>query len=75
VTTDLPNIKCPALVLAGMHDRLRPPAFVRGIAGKIPNARYVEVDSGHIMPVQAPRELTAAMIEFYLSLSSPGLSR
>jgi 3-oxoadipate enol-lactonase len=75
VTADLPNIKCPALVLAGVHDRLRPPAFVRGIAGKIPNARYAEIDSGHVMPVQAPQALAAAMIEFYLSLSSPGLSR
>jgi 3-oxoadipate enol-lactonase len=70
VTTDLSNIKCPALVLAGVHDRLRPPAFVRGIAGKIPNARYVEVDSGHIMPVQAPHALVMAMTNVYAEIGS-----
>ena len=76
VTPDLPNIKCPALVLAGMHDKLRPPAFVSGVAGKIPGARFAELPSGHIMPVQAPQALAAAMADFYASLlSSPGWSR
>jgi 3-oxoadipate enol-lactonase len=70
VTPDLPNIKCPALVLAGTHDKLRPPAFVRAVAGKIPNARYLEIDSGHIMPVQAPRALAAAMTNFYAEIGS-----
>jgi 3-oxoadipate enol-lactonase len=68
VTPDLPSIKCPALVLAGTHDKLRPPAFVRGIAGKIPDARYAEIDSGHVMPVQAPRALAAAMMDFYVAM-------
>ena len=70
VTPDLPNIKCPALVLAGTHDKLRPPAFVRAVAGKIPNARHAEIDSGHIMPVQAPRALAAAMTTFYAEIGS-----
>jgi pimeloyl-ACP methyl ester carboxylesterase len=68
VTPDLPNIKCPALVLAGTHDKLRPPAFVRGIADKIPGARYAEIDSGHIMPVQAPQALSSAMTNFYAAV-------
>jgi 3-oxoadipate enol-lactonase len=62
---DLPAIECSALVLAGSHDRLRAPAFVRGVAERIPNARYDEIDSGHVMPVQAPAALTAAMAAFY----------
>jgi 3-oxoadipate enol-lactonase len=68
VMPDVPNIKCPALVLAGTHDRLRPPAFVRGIADKIPDARYGEIDSGHVMPVQAPQALAAAMTDFYIAI-------
>jgi 3-oxoadipate enol-lactonase len=64
-TPDLASVQCPALVLAGLHDRLRPPAFVRGIAARIPGARYAEIDSGHIMPLQAPGALAAAMTGFY----------
>jgi 3-oxoadipate enol-lactonase len=62
---DLPAIDCPALVLAGSYDRLRPPAFVRGVAERIRNARYAEVESGHVMPVQAPEALIVAMAAFY----------
>jgi 3-oxoadipate enol-lactonase len=68
VTPDLPGIKCPALVLAGKYDKLRPPAFVRGVADKIPGARYAELPGGHIMPVQAPRALAAAMMDFYAAI-------
>jgi len=62
---DLAEIACPALVLAGTHDRLRPPAFVRGVAERIRSARYDEIDSGHVMPMQAPEALAAAMAAFY----------
>jgi 3-oxoadipate enol-lactonase len=68
VTPDLQNIKCPTLVLAGTHDTLRPPAFVRGIAGRIPGARYAEINSGHIMPLQAPDALAVAMTDFYAAI-------
>jgi 3-oxoadipate enol-lactonase len=70
VTPDLAEIKCPALVLSGTHDKLRPPSFVQGIAAKIRNAHYAEIDSGHIMPAQAPQALAAAMTDFYASLGS-----
>ena len=69
-TPDLSVIRCPTLVLAGKHDRLRPPDFVRGVAAAIPGARYAEIDSGHIMPVQAPAEMAAAMTAFYESLKA-----
>jgi 3-oxoadipate enol-lactonase len=65
VMPDLPNIKCPTLVLAGTRDKLRPPAYVRDIAQRIPGARYQEINSGHIMPLQAPQAMAAAMIAFY----------
>lgn len=68
-TPDLGAISCPALVLAGTRDKLRPPEFVRGVAAKIPGARWTEIDSGHIMPVQAPDALAKAMLAFYDSLA------
>jgi 3-oxoadipate enol-lactonase len=62
---DLAAIRCPTLVLAGRHDRLRPPDYVKGIAAQIAGAELKELDSGHIMPLQAPEALGAAMEDFY----------
>lgn len=62
---DLGSLRCPVLVLAGRHDRLRPPDYVKGIAARIAGAELREIDSGHIMPVQAPAAMAAAMERFY----------
>ncbi len=68
---DLPNVACPALVLAGAHDKLRPPDFVRGLCGRHPGMRNTrEIDSGHVMPVQAPDAMTVAMLAFYARIGS-----
>jgi 3-oxoadipate enol-lactonase len=63
--TALAQITCPVLVLAGEHDKLRPPDFVRDFAARILGARCTLIPSGHIMPVQAPDAMLAAMDEFY----------
>jgi 3-oxoadipate enol-lactonase len=65
---DLTTIRCPTLVLAGRHDRLRPPDFVRNVASRIPGASCVEVDSGHVMPMQAPDAMIGEMRRFYRRL-------
>jgi 3-oxoadipate enol-lactonase len=65
---DLKAIRCPTLVLAGRHDRLRPPDFVRKVASRIPGASCVEIDSGHVMPMQAPAALVKEMLGFYRRL-------
>jgi 3-oxoadipate enol-lactonase len=62
---DLAVLRCPVLVLAGKHDRLRPPEHARGVADRIRGVRYSEIDSGHLMPVQTPVEMAAAMMAFY----------
>ncbi|MGE0565279.1 MAG: alpha/beta fold hydrolase [Pseudolabrys sp.] len=64
-TPDLPRLRCPTLVLAGAHDRLRPPSYVRDIAARVPGAQFRELDSGHVMPVQAPDAMAAAMAAFH----------
>jgi 3-oxoadipate enol-lactonase len=71
-TQDLPRIACPALVLAGKHDKLRPPPEVERVAARIPSARYALIDCGHIMPVQAPAEMSRAMFAFYDDIGGAG---
>ncbi len=62
----LSEIRCPALVIGGSLDRVRPPAIAQDVAKAIPGARYVEIDTGHYMAVQAP-DLIARCIDEFLS--------
>lgn len=62
----LAAIKCPVLVLAGEHDKVRYPARVRAeVASKIAHARFEAVESGHVMPVETP-QLAIDIIRGYL---------
>lgn len=63
--TELGNINCPTLMIGCVHDVLRPPAVVQELAKLIPNARYIEADSGHFMHVQTP-ELFMQMVMPFL---------
>jgi 3-oxoadipate enol-lactonase len=60
----LPSLAHPCLLLAGTRDVLRPPAYVRSLAARIANAQYAELDSGHVMPVQAPHALAEQILRF-----------
>ncbi|OYX85432.1 MAG: hypothetical protein B7Y84_15550 [Azorhizobium sp. 32-67-21] len=60
----LPRLAMPCLVLAGRHDLLRPPEEVRATCALIPGARYGEIESGHLMSVQAPEALAAGILGF-----------
>jgi 3-oxoadipate enol-lactonase len=51
---ELAQLRCPVLVIGGSLDRVRPPALAQATAKTIPGARYVEIASGHYMPVQTP---------------------
>jgi pimeloyl-ACP methyl ester carboxylesterase len=68
VTEALPSIACPALLLAGTHDRLRPPALVEPLAAMMPNARFQALESGHFMAVQTPALVAAAIGAFLAPL-------
>ncbi|MGB6504472.1 MAG: alpha/beta fold hydrolase [Xanthobacteraceae bacterium] len=62
----LPQIRCPAMVIAGRHDTVRPHAGTAELAKKIPGARFELIeDAGHFMPTQAPQAL-AALLENFL---------
>jgi 3-oxoadipate enol-lactonase len=64
--TKLRDIACPCLLLAGRHDEMRPPAQVVRYAALFARAELALIDSGHIMVVQAPAAVAAAMRNFFL---------
>ncbi len=68
VTQELPQIACPALLLAGTYDRLRPPALIEPLARSMPNARFQALETGHFMAVQTPGIVAAAMQQFLTSV-------
>ncbi|OJY63416.1 MAG: hypothetical protein BGP12_10240 [Rhodospirillales bacterium 70-18] len=61
-------IACPVLVVGGTHDLLRPPAAARAVAGLIPGARFIEVESGHFMAVQTPAAVAMVFNDFLASV-------
>jgi pimeloyl-ACP methyl ester carboxylesterase len=67
VADELPHITCPALLLAGTHDKLRPPSAIEPLARLMPNARFQALPTGHFMAVQTPT-LVAAAVEGFLGL-------
>ncbi len=60
----LEDISYPVLVLAGRHDRLRPPTFVEALARRVTGASFSVLQSGHLMPVQAPQAVAQAILGF-----------
>ena len=61
----LPRITVPALVLAGEKDRLTPPSHAERIAAELPNLKQLIIlpDTGHMGPLERPREVTDALVE------------
>lgn len=65
VTSILPDIKAPTLVVCGAEDQATPVELSREIAGAIPGAQLkILPQAGHHLPIEAPLELTAALLEF-----------
>src|ERR1700722_18492187 len=60
----LPQIRCPAMVVAGRHDTVRPHAGSAELAKKIPGARFELIEAGHFMPTQGPEPLVALLEDF-----------
>ena len=61
----LEAITCPTLFIAGHHDLVRLPADTEKVAKRVKNARYMEIDGGHIPSIQAPAALATALIDFF----------
>ena len=66
----LGKIRCPALVIGGSLDRVRPPAIAQEVAKTIAGARYIEVTTGHYMAVQTPDLIANCIDEFLGSVNA-----
>lgn len=61
----LAALTCPVLILCGEEDALTPPSEHVAMAALVPHARLVTVPgSGHMTPLEAPRAVTAALLEW-----------
>jgi 3-oxoadipate enol-lactonase len=60
----LPQIRCPAMIVAGRHDTVRPHAGSAELAKRIPGARFELIEAGHFMPTQGPEPLIALLEDF-----------
>jgi pimeloyl-[acyl-carrier protein] methyl ester esterase len=70
-TTDLratlSHVKAPALVIAGQHDRITPPAASRALADALPDATYVEMRRAAHAPFLSHRAEFAALVGQFLT--------
>lgn len=70
MTSYLPSIRVPALVIAGRDDKLIPAAEMEQIAGVIPQGQYVEIaGAGHMAPMENPEAVNKAMGDFVSDLN------
>jgi pimeloyl-ACP methyl ester carboxylesterase len=59
---ELPDIRCPTVILVGAEDSLTPPAEARAMAAAIAGARVVELPgAGHLANLEAPEAFAAAL--------------
>jgi 3-oxoadipate enol-lactonase len=62
----LPKVTVPAMVVAGKHDTVRPPAGTEELAKKIPNARFELIEeAGHFLPTTGPKTLLRLLLDFF----------
>lgn len=65
ITPRLGSIACPALVIAGEKDRLKPPRYSRIIADGIGDADLrVVPGAGHAVVLEQPENINAALLAF-----------
>ena len=72
ITDQLRRIKCPALVVCGEDDILKPPKFSKIIADNIPDSEYIIIpECGHVTIFEKPKELESAVLGFILKHEFP----
>ena len=65
MTSLLPQIDVPTLVIVGDEDAISPPAEMQAIAAAIPNAEFVVIpNSGHMTTMENPEAVNAALARF-----------
>lgn len=51
----LPGLSAPTLVVSGLDDVITPPHFHTEIVTRMPDARLVSLDAGHLLPLERPK--------------------
>jgi pimeloyl-ACP methyl ester carboxylesterase len=65
MTSVLPMINTPTLLLGGQYDSISPPQEMEAISRAMPSAEFVLIDqAGHMAPVEQPDEVNAAIARF-----------
>lgn len=71
MTSSLPQIKVPTLIIVGDEDAISPPAEMQAIAAAIPNAEFVVIpNSGHMTTMENPEAVNASLARFIKSVGS-----
>ena len=69
MTSRLPQIEVPSLLLCGAEDGISTPDEMRQIAAAIPRAEFVEIAAaGHLAPLEQPAAANQALRRWLLSL-------
>ena len=71
VSEQVKRIAKPTLVIGCTHDHMVPPSHARELASAIPGARYVEMQAGHLAPLECPDEFVQLVKDF---LQAPSAS-
>ncbi|CAH2904168.1 MAG: hypothetical protein PCALPYG88_7240 [uncultured Paraburkholderia sp.] len=58
------KIAKPVLVIGCTHDHMVPAAHARQLAELIPHARYAEMPTGHLAPLEQPETFVALALDF-----------
>lgn len=64
VIPEASRIEVPTLALSGIHDPLRPPAYVRSVVEAIADHEVIEIDAAHHVPDQAPEAVARHFADF-----------
>jgi pimeloyl-ACP methyl ester carboxylesterase len=66
----LKAIRAPALLLWGTSDRTIPATLGRRLSQELPDARWVELDAGHVPNQEIPQEVLRRILDFIDPLAS-----
>jgi pimeloyl-ACP methyl ester carboxylesterase len=59
-------LKVPTLVVGGLRDQMTPMKMGQSLAKEIPGAKFVSLDAGHAMMVEAPGAMVKALAAFFV---------
>ncbi len=64
ISTLLPAVQTPTLVIASTDDQIVPPSHQRELAARITGAQYIELPAGHGLPFENPALFTTTIAAF-----------